>query len=261
MLRRMSTFPLYATSPLPYALVLLVALAIACHGLPGWLRGAGIGIELVLVALMTPLGANALARMTALRQVPACMAPPPNAIVVLGGGFEHTPQSAQDYGALHLATLDRVFAGVALWRRIPKARLVFAGGAGWRIREALPMANLAIALGVPASAISMDARSRTTWQNARNAAAIRPAVPRRIWLVTSAMHLPRAIQAFRAWGFEPCAWPSSRPHRLQIWAGAFIPQGGAAATSGTAFHELIGRVEYAVLAWWHHRHANRAHTP
>lgn len=257
----MSTFPLYATSPLPYALAVLVALAAAWRWLPGWLRGVGIVAEVLLVVLTMPLGANALARMASLRAVPACAAPQPTTIVVLGGGFEYAPRSSADYGALHLATLERVFAGVALWRRIPDAHMVFAGGAGWTIRESLPMANLAIALGVPADVIRVEDRSRTTWQNARNVAALSPRVPRRIWLVTSAMHLPRALGAFRAWGFEPCAWPSNRPHRVQVWAGAFIPQGGAAATAGAAFHELIGRVEYAVLAWWHRHHAAGGQTP
>lgn len=257
----MSTFPLYATSPLPYALVLLLALAVAWHWLPGWLRVAGVALEVVLVVLMTPLGANALARAIALHHAPTCDPPQPTAVVVLGGGFEYAPKSPADYGALHLATLDRVFAGVDLWRQLPDARLILAGGAGWRIREAVPMANLAMALGVPANAISLDPSSRTTWQNARNVAAIAPTVPRRIWLVTSALHLPRALQAFRAWGFEPCAWPSNHPHRLQVWTGAFVPAGGAAATSGAAFHELLGRVEYAVLAWWHRRHPQTPHTP
>lgn len=257
----MSTFPLEATSPLPYALALLVALAVAWHWLPGWLRVAGVAVEFALVALTTPLAANALARAAALRPTPACATPQPTTIVVLGSGFEYAPRSPADYGALHLATLDRVFAGVDLWHRIPDAHLVFAGGAGWRIKEAVPMANLAIALGVPPDRIRIEERSHTTWQNARNVAALSPPVPRRIWLVTSAIHLPRALGAFRAWGFEPCAWPSNRPHRLQLWSGAFIPSGAAAATSGVASHELIGRVEYAVLAWWHRRHASRDQTP
>jgi uncharacterized SAM-binding protein YcdF (DUF218 family) len=257
----MSTVPLYATSPLPYALVLLVALAVAWRWLPGWLRGVGVALEIVLLALTMPIGANTLARMASLRSVPACAAPQPATIVVLGGGFEYVPRSAADFGALHLATLDRVFAGVDLWRRIPDAQMVFAGGAGWSIKEAAPMANLALALGVPPDAIRVEAASRTTWQNARNVAALAPPVPRRIWLVTSALHLPRALGAFRAWGFDPCAWPSTRSHRVHAWPGAFVPQGGAIATAGTALHELVGRVEYAALAWWHRRHAAGAQTP
>ncbi|MGH8126265.1 MAG: YdcF family protein [Rhodanobacteraceae bacterium] len=253
------SFPVPATSPLPYALVLLVVLVVAWRWLPGGVRYAGVIVEILLVVLMTPLGANTLARMVESRAPPAsaCKAPMPDTVVVLGAGFAYPPASPDDFGALHLAGLQRVFAGVALWRRIPGARLVIAGGGGsGRIREAVPMANLAMQLGVPAASVEIEDRSRNTWQNARNVAALTPPVPKRIWLVTSAMHLPRALGAFRAWGFEPCAWPSNLPEaRLKIWPWAFVPQGSAVSTASVALHELIGEAEYAWLEWRHARHA------
>src|SRR5579875_2937898 len=224
------SFPIYATSPLPCALVLLVLLAVFWARLPGGVRWAAIVIEVLLVAVMTPLGADTLARMLEARVPPArtCAAPVPTTIVVL--------------------------AGVALWRRIPDARLVIVGGGGWRIREAVPMADLATRMGVPESSIEIEDRSRNTWENAQDVAALSPRVPRRIWLVSSGMHLPRALAAFRAWGFAPCAWPSDLPSaRLQLWPGAFIPQGQSVQRAGVALHELIGGVEYAVRAWWHAR--------
>ncbi len=250
------SFPIYATSPLPCALVLLVLLAVFWARLPGGVRWAAIVIEVLLVAVMTPLGADTLARMLEARVPPArtCAAPVPTTIVVLAGGFEYPPRSPDDYGALHQSSLQRLFAGVALWRRIPDARLVIVGGGGWRIREAVPMADLATRMGVPESSIEIEDRSRNTWENAQDVAALSPRVPRRIWLVSSGMHLPRALAAFRAWGFAPCAWPSDLPSaRLQLWPGAFIPQGQSVQRAGVALHELIGGVEYAVRAWWHAR--------
>jgi uncharacterized SAM-binding protein YcdF (DUF218 family) len=243
---------------LPYALVLLILIAAGWHWLPAGVRWTGIAIEVLLVALMTPLGATALTRAVAMRAPPAraCLAPRPDTIVVLGAGFEHAPNSSTDYGALHEAGLQRVFAAVALWKQLPGARLVVAGGAGWQIREAVPMTNLAVQLGVPSKAIEIDDRSRNTWQNARNVAALSPAVPRRIWLVTSAVHMPRAVDAFRAWGFEPCAWPSDLPEiKTHAWLGAFIPQAGGVGKASVALHELFGGVEYKFLAW---RQARRA---
>ncbi len=252
----MSSFPIYATSPLPYAVLLLVLLVVAWQWLPGGVRYAGILIEILLVMVMTPLGADALARTLEARIPPvqACPAPQPHTVVVLGGGFQHAPRSPDDFGALHLTTLQRLFAAVALWERIPGARLVIAGGAGSRIRESQVMANLALQLGVPATSIEVEDRSRNTWQNAENVAALSPRVPERIWLVSSAMHLPRALGAFRAWGFEPCAWPSDRQYgNVHIYPGAFIPQGSGVRTAAIALHELIGGVEYRVRAWRHAR--------
>lgn len=256
----MSSFPVYATSPLPWAVLLLIVLALAWHVLPGGVRWLGVVIEIALVALMTPIGANALARSLEARIPPpsACVAPQPTTVVVLAGGFDYSPRTPDDFGALRSVSLQRLFAGVALWRRIPDARLVIAGGGGGAIREAELMANLAVQLGVPAAVIELDDRSRNTWENAHNVAALSPAVTKRIWLVTSPMHLPRALLAFRAWGFEPCAWPTDRRYRnVQIFPGAFIPQGGSVRTASVALHELIGGWKYAWMARGHARQESR----
>lgn len=257
------SFPIWGTSPLLYAVVLLVLIVVGWHWLPTSVRYAGIAMEVLLVASMTPLGATLLARAVAMRAPPArmCAGPRPGMVVVLGAGFEHAANSPDDYGALHEAGLQRVFTAVALWKKLPGARLVVAGGAGWNIREAEPMANLAMQLGVPPEAVEIENRSRNTWQNARNVAALSPPVPRRIWLVTSAVHMPRAVDAFRAWGFEPCAWPSDLPEiRIHLWSGVFIPQGSGAVMTSIALHELFGGAEYKFLAWRHARSAP-AHTP
>lgn len=246
------SFPIYATSPLSWAVALLVLLALTWRVLPRALRWAGIVIGVVLVALMTPLGAAGMTHVAVARVPPvqACPAPTPDTVVVLGGGFSYPPGSSDDYGSLSTAGLQRVFAAVALWEKLPGAKLVVAGGGGGRIRESVPMANLAIRMGVPASSVEIEERSRNTWQNARNVAALSPALPKRIWLVSSPMHLPRALTAFRAWGFEPCAWPSGAPKdNPDLGLGAFVPQGGSTRKTAIAFHELIGGVEYRFLAW------------
>ncbi len=257
------SFPIYATSPLTWALLLLVLLALGWRRLPIAWRWAGIAIEVLLVALMTPLGAAGLVHLAAARVPPVqtCPAPMPDTIVVLGGGFDYPPRTSDDYGSLSTTALQRVFAGVALWQQIPDARLVIAGGGGGRIREAVPMANLAMRMGVPAASVEIEDRSRNTWQNARNVAALSPPLPRRIWLVSSPMHLPRALEAFRAWGFEPCAWPSGVvKDSPDLGLGAWLPQGGAIRETAIAFHELIGGMEYQFLAWRQARRAS-AQTP
>lgn len=251
------SFPIWATSPLLYAVVLLVLLLAGWHWLPAGVRYAGVAIEVLLFASMTPLAATALSRAVAMRTLSPrpCAAPRPDTIVVLGAGFEHAPNSPDDYGALHEAGLQRLFTAVALWKKLPDARFVISSGAGWQIREAVPLANLAVQLGVPSKSVEIEDSSRNTWQNARNVAALSPPVPRRIWLVTSAVHMPRAVGAFRAWGFEPCPWPSDLPGiRVHVWPGAFVPQGSGVGMTAIALHELFGGWDYAVREWWRARH-------
>ena len=255
------SFPVQATSPLPYAVVLGALLALFWLRLPLAAQVTGVVVEVLLVAMMTPLGANVLVRAVESR-LPAsktCTAPEPTTIVVLGAGFDHSPAGPDDYGALRDSALQRLFTGVALWRRIPGARIVVAGGGSRSEPDAVPLANLAARMGVPAADIRIEDRSRTTWENARNVAALTPPVPKRIWLVTSTMHMPRALAAFRAWGFEPCAWPSGVWRERFHWTPLnFVPQGTAVRTAAIALHELAGSAEYAILEWRHARSARQA---
>jgi uncharacterized SAM-binding protein YcdF (DUF218 family) len=249
------------TSPLPYAVALLLLLVVFWRRLPRGARVTGVVVGVLLLVSMTPLGAAALARAVESRLPPphACRAPMPTTVVVLSAGFSRPPHGSGDYAALQLLGLQRMFAGVALWQQIPDARLVISGGSRTPVPVAVPMANLAEQMGVPAAAIEIEGRSHSTWENARNVAALSPRVPRRIWLVTSALHLPRALGAFRAWGFEPCAWPSDPPGEpLRLGPGLVIPEGRSVETATLALHELIGSVEYGWLEWWHARHPPNA---
>jgi uncharacterized SAM-binding protein YcdF (DUF218 family) len=180
---------------------------------------------------------------------------------VLAGGFRHSPANRDDFGALRETSLQRVFTGVALWRASPNARLVLSGGGG-EIPEAVVMASLAVSLGVTANAIAIEDRSHTTWENAQYVAQLVPALPHRIWLVTSPMHLPRALVAFHAWGFKPCAWPAGPRQSIPaVSFGSLVPQATAAWKTANALHELVGSVVYAARAWRHERAAGRLRVP
>lgn len=254
----------FLLSPLTWALLVALLLVLLWRRMPRSLRAAGIVLELLAVFLMSPLGANALVGMIEAR-VPAvatCQSLHPTTIVLLSGGADRPVRSAQDYAALTSASMDRLLAAVALWKRTPGARLVISGGDG-RIPTAQVLANLAEQMGVPTRAITPEIRSYTTWENARDVAALSPAVPQRIWLVSSALHLPRALGAFRAWGFEPCAWPSDslyEPPTLRL--GYFLPQSSSLDKADAAVHELVGEIVYAGLEWKRRRHEpqSRPHT-
>ena len=240
-----------ALSPLTLAILLLVLLAIAWRGLPRVLRWSGIAIEILLIVLMMPLGANLLVHVVESR-VPAaarCTLPHPQTIVVLSGGFDRPPGSPDDFAAANAESLRRLFAGAALWRQVPGATLIVVGGGERRIAQADLLAQLARALGVSDAAIKVERKSRTTWENAHDVAAMTDS--RRIWLVTSALHLPRALDAFRAFGFQPCAWSSGSLYLPPKGIGYFIPQSSALDKAEAAIHEIVGGWVYA----WRAHHA------
>lgn len=240
----------FVLSPLSWSIALLMLLVFAWHRLPRALRYAGIAFEMLVVLSMTPLGANLLVRAVESRTPSArlCLAPFPAAIVLLSGGFDRPPESVDDFSAANAESLHRLFAAVALWRGSPGSALIIAGGGEGKISQAALLARLAERLGVPAGSIRVEANSQTTWQNARNVAAMSPPAPPRIWLVSSALHLPRAMGAFRAFGFNPCAWSSGSLYLPPGGFGYFLPQSSSLEKAEFAVHELVGGWLYALKA-------------
>lgn len=233
-------------SPLRFGLLFGLLVLLTWRRLPHWARRLAVAVGVLLVWLTTPFGANALVGLQESRvpAEPVCAAPPPQTIVVLGGGMTHAPHSDEDYGALGVESLRRVFAALALRRDHPDADLVFSGASRHAIAESTTMAHLAQALGVAAERLRSETASRTTWHNAQAVAALEPPVPRRIWLVTSALHMPRARYAFEAAGFEVCTAPAPPLYAEPAGLGYFLPIASAAAKSEAVLHEWAGEAAY-----------------
>lgn len=126
--------------------------------------------------------------------------PQADAIVVLGGSVagRHPPQ--RPYIGLNSAS-TRVWYAAQLYRAGKAKWIVVAAGgqpefANQQV-EADAIAEMLVTLGVPARAIQLDAQSRNTRENAANARVILDRVgARRVLLVTSAQHMPRAMKIF-----------------------------------------------------------------
>jgi uncharacterized SAM-binding protein YcdF (DUF218 family) len=214
-----------------------------------WLLAACGVLAAVAVACMTPLGANALARPLEARSMPAsraCLDAPPSHAVVLGGGVDGRPRNRADFSALNLASRRRVERAVAWWREGDGRMLVLVGGPPHQGVAALAelMAAYAQVLGVPPAALRVETDSDDTWGNARHAAALWPRLPRRVVLVTSWIHMPRARGAFVSAGFDVCPLGSDfrrLPSRLP-WA--LVPRSSALANTEIALHEWVGLAYY-----------------
>ncbi len=234
-------------SPLGLGIFFALVMLIAWRRMPRWLRGLMIGLEASAFVACCPVGANALVWLIESRvpQAETCAAPPPDTIVLLSGGLEHPAESIDDFDALDDKSVRRTLAAVALWKRMPSATLAIAGGGPFSIKESDMLAHLAENLGVPAASIRREDQSQTTWENAQDLRRLQPPLPDRVWLVSSAMHLPRAQAAFRAAGFDVCIHVSDRDYLAPRGLGYFLPQSSAVRKSETAIHELVGQALYA----------------
>jgi uncharacterized SAM-binding protein YcdF (DUF218 family) len=129
-------------------------------------------------------------------------------IIVLGGavGSARGQVSFTDAAA-------RMTTAVALARRHPKARLVFAGGSAQLIgpvtRTEADDAGLFFAeMGIAPERIVLENRSRNTRENATETAKLIQIRPGERWLlITSAYHMPRSMGVFRRAGLKVEAWP------------------------------------------------------
>jgi len=238
----------------PLGLGLLVAL-IAWLGrrrFPRSLLRASIAIECFCLVLTTQAGANALVTLQERRtpMPPACAAPAPNVIVLLSGGMRRDAADAGDFGVLNISSLQRTLAAATLAKSIPDAQLVITGGprigGGNDVAQSSVMADVAEKFGVPASAIRAEVAATTTWENATTVRALKPELPARIWLVTSALHMPRSKLAFRAAGFEPCAYAGDYRAAPLEGPADFLPSAGAIANADAVLHEWVGELAYRI---------------
>ncbi len=134
-------------------------------------------------------------------------APLAEVILVLGGGTSpaHPPRLEPDLGA----AADRVWLAARLYAAGRAPRVVVSGGATSApleddLLEADSMQYFLMAWGVPASAIEVEHVSENTWENCLfSAHLVAPA--KRILLVTSALHMPRAVALCEEAGFEVIA--------------------------------------------------------
>jgi uncharacterized SAM-binding protein YcdF (DUF218 family) len=173
---------------------------------------------------------------------------PPDGIVVLGGAI--SPDISMARGVVSLGDgAERITFAAELARRYPNARIVFSGGTGALFGGALE-APFAVkefeALGVAHDRITAEEQSRNTIENAVFSRLVAQPKPGERWLlVTSAVHMPRAIAAFRAAEFPveacPVNWHTRGPVDATAAFGSFTAGLGM---TDTAAHEWIGLIAY-----------------
>jgi uncharacterized SAM-binding protein YcdF (DUF218 family) len=140
---------------------------------------------------------------------------------------------------------DRIWQAARLWRRGAAPRIIVTGGSllaqqgGLPTTEAEAMQAFLVDLGVPSGVITGEDRALNTIQNIRNVRAI--VGDGRVALVTSAFHMPRALQLAARAGLNVAAFPTdyqavaaSRPP----WDN-WLPSIEGLRLSTTALKEII----------------------
>jgi uncharacterized SAM-binding protein YcdF (DUF218 family) len=163
-------------------------------------------------------------------------------IVVLGGGHASSP-ALPAITRSSTATLYRVSEAVRLHRMIPGSHILFSGGTTFdEVPDARVSSAAALELGVAAADISLSPRPRTT---AEEMACVRAVVGSQPFImVTTAMHMPRAMLLAQSYGLRPI--PSPTDFRARPAGEAYLfapfPKAGAPLLASATFHEVLGLV-------------------
>ena len=210
----LKTLFMLAMPPASLALALLLGIALTLLGrrrLARWLVALAI-VQLLVMSF--PPAADALIRQLEDQSRAAALATPRccfDAIVVLGGGI--APALPPDRVLPRLVNgADRIWLAARLYHDKIAPRIIVAGG-GYQAdpndpapTEAAAMRQFLLDLGVPADAIVEEAKSVNTIENIANVRAM--VGDKRVALITSAYHMPRALQLAALARLDVAAFPT-----------------------------------------------------
>jgi uncharacterized SAM-binding protein YcdF (DUF218 family) len=230
-----------------------LAVAVVLAGLLTWVgrrRFArvvlGVAIAETLILAFPPVGDGLVTYLenqsrTAAREAPACCY---DAIVVLGGGISPAHPPEQPEPDLNDSS-DRIWEAARLYHRGVAPRIVISGGSflaqngGPPTTEADAMLTFLVALGVPAAAIVNEPMALNTIDNIRFVRAL--VGDKKVALVTSASHMPRALKLARRAGLNVGAFPTdfeATPLARLPWDN-WLPSTDALRLSAQAIREII----------------------
>jgi uncharacterized SAM-binding protein YcdF (DUF218 family) len=172
----------------------------------------------------------------------------PDGIVVLGGGI--APALSQDFGETVVGgDAGRIIALARLARAFPNARIVYTGGDASLLGNGPPETKFLYPLldsfGVARERVVLEERSRNTAENAQFTKDLVAPKPGERWLlVTSAVHMPRAVGCFRRIGFSVEAYPVSWHTRKKVELTPGWDFGKGLSRLDSAAYEWVGLLSY-----------------
>ncbi|HEY3344246.1 MAG TPA: YdcF family protein [Anaerolineaceae bacterium] len=197
----------------PLGLVSLLLVAALAVGRRPRVRNAALIISLALIWIGgNRWVADALIRSLEWRYLPPAALPHAEAIVVLGGGTDPMvyPRSTTEINSAG----DRIIYAARLYKQGAAPHLLLSGGyITWtEDRPSTPaqeMADLLHLMDVPDTALWLQNHSQNTYEDALySSQMLKEKGITRVILITSAMHMPRAVELFRADGIDVIPAPT-----------------------------------------------------
>ena len=224
-----------------------------------------IATALIVLWLSSTTGfSDLLARSLELKYLPPTEIPTGEVLVVLGGGTE--PASPPRTTVEINGAGDRVLYAAELYKEGKAPFILLSGGdiewlSSGSTTPAEDMATLLMQMGVPESALWLETESKNTYENALYAKEfLEEQDINQILLITSAMHMPRAVALFEKQGFEvtplPVDFSVTDSISVSSGEGNFIsklidimPSASNLALTTNAMKEYLGYFMYKLQGW------------
>jgi len=170
-----------------------------------------------------------------------------NAIVVLSGMVK-TIQTNEVLSYEFSESVDRIFAGIDLFKENKAPSLILTGGKmPWSIGkpEGEYLKDVAIKYGVPRKNIFLTENVENTDQEAKSVKKLLAIDFPKVILVTSAFHMPRAQKVFEAAGISTVPFPVDfRNSVSNLTFMDFMPTAKSFQQTSHFVREMIGRSYY-----------------
>ncbi len=181
---------------------------------------------------------------------------PRTALVVLGSGSVTT----RDWDETRFSQVDpwaasRVLEAARLFRLLDPEWVISSGGLPHPDEDEEPTGKTMEAtlrqLGVPASRIMTETRSRTTREEAVIVAPMLTSIgAERVILVTSAPHMRRSLGAFRTEGVTAIPAIARNPFLYTPWDVWVLPSDAGLQSTAFVAHEVLGLIYYTLRGWY-----------
>jgi uncharacterized SAM-binding protein YcdF (DUF218 family) len=238
-----------------YLAAVLVLLLLWLLTRRGILLGLLVALTLLLWLAATPWLSRGLQSLLEHRagEASAESLPHADAIVVLGGTLSPPDKNG---GSINLSSAaDRLVYAARLYALGKASVILISGGqSGGEARDAesVHAAALLAGWGVPASAMLTETESTDTYENAvYSKLMLDQHGLKSVLLVTSAMHMPRALATFKSAGISATPAPTDfeaagpAPSGLVAW----IPSPEALDVTTRALKEFVGWLVYRNRGW------------
>lgn len=177
------------------------------------------------------------------QQFPPYQNQPVDCIIVLGHGHASDPTVPLS-SQLTEAAYARIMEGIRIKKLNPQAKLILSGSVlGDPISGAEMYARIAEVNGIPRSEMSIVESPKDTEQEVKADAEL--VLGKRTAVVTSASHMPRAVDLFQKAGLTVIPAPTQfvgKYAQEELPMYAYLPSGRYLMYSEMAIHEWIGQI-------------------